>query len=128
MKKNLFVLLFAGFSFATFAQQSGFISTDGSPGYSQGGFNGPSPTLSTVSQAKRRWDDAWVVLEGHITKQVGHELYEFRDNSGSVYVEIDDKYWMGQTASPEDKVRIEGEVDRDWDGMNIDVKSIRVLK
>ncbi|HBB8862965.1 TPA: TIGR00156 family protein, partial [Escherichia coli] len=32
------------------------------------------------------------------------------------------------SVSPTDKVRIEGEVDRDWDGMNIDVKNIRVLK
>ncbi|EAZ8549388.1 TIGR00156 family protein, partial [Salmonella enterica] len=34
----------------------------------------------------------------------------------------------GQTASPADKVHIEGEVDRDWDGIKIDVKNIRVMK
>ncbi|ECI8826920.1 TIGR00156 family protein, partial [Salmonella enterica subsp. enterica serovar Enteritidis] len=27
-----------------------------------------------------------------------------------------------------DKVHIEGEVDRDWDGIKIDVKNIRVMK
>ncbi|EAB8633196.1 YgiW/YdeI family stress tolerance OB fold protein [Salmonella enterica subsp. enterica] len=128
MKKTLIVLMFTGLSFGAFAQQPGFVSSGGGQGYFHGGFTGPSPAVSSVSQAKTRWDDAWVVLEGNIIRQVGHEMYEFRDNSGTVYVEIDDKYWMGQSVSPTDKVRIEGEVDRDWDGMNIDVKNIRVLK
>ncbi|MFJ7171630.1 YgiW/YdeI family stress tolerance OB fold protein [Citrobacter freundii] len=128
MKKTLIALMFTGLSFGAIAQQPGFVSSEGQQGYFHGGFAGPSPAVSSVSQAKTRWDDAWVVLEGHIIRQVGHELYEFRDNSGTVYVEIDDKYWMGQIVSPTDKVRIEGEVDRDWDGMNIDVKNIRVLK
>ncbi|MFV9258069.1 YgiW/YdeI family stress tolerance OB fold protein [Citrobacter freundii] len=128
MKKTLIALMFTGLSFGAFAQQAGFVSSEGQQGYSHGGFTGPSPAVSSVAQAKTRWDDAWVVLEGNIIRQVGHELYEFRDNSGTVYVEIDHKYWMGQSVSPTDKVRIEGEVDRDWDGMNIDVKNIRVLK
>ncbi|TQN81267.1 UNVERIFIED_ORG: uncharacterized protein (TIGR00156 family) [Citrobacter freundii] len=128
MKKTLIAIMFTGLSFGAVAQQPGFVSSEGQQGYSQGGFAGPSPAVSSVSQAKTRWDDAWVVLEGHIIRQVGHELYEFRDNSGTVYVEIDDKYWMGQRVSPTDKVRIEGEVDRDWDGMDIDVKNIRILK
>lgn len=63
-----------------------------------------------------------MVLEGNIIRQVGHELYEFRDSSGTVYVDIDNKYWMGQTASPADKIHIKGEVDRGWDGIKIDVK------
>lgn len=128
MKKTLIALMFTGLSFGAFAQQAGFVSPEGPLGYSLGGFTGPAPALSSVIQAKGMRDDAWVVLEGNIIRQVGHELYEFRDNSGTVYVEIDDKYWMGQSVSPADKVRIEGEVDRDWDGMNIDVKTIRKLK
>ncbi|EEH8919185.1 YgiW/YdeI family stress tolerance OB fold protein, partial [Salmonella enterica subsp. enterica serovar Typhimurium] len=96
--------------------------------YVQGGFTGPAPTQTSVSQAKKQWDDAWVVLEGNIIRQVGHELYEFRDSSGTVYVDIDNKYWMGQTASPADKIHIKGEVDRGWDGIKIDVKNIQVMK
>ncbi|SMS07585.1 putative exported protein (plasmid) [Salmonella enterica subsp. enterica serovar Typhimurium] len=69
-----------------------------------------------------------MVLEGNIIRQVGHELYEFRDSSGTVYVDIDNKYWMGQTASPTDKIHIKGEVDRGWDGIKIDVKNIQVMK
>ena len=81
-----------------------------------------------MAQAKTFRDDAWVVLEGNIIRQVGHELYEFRDNSGTVYVDIDDKRWLGQSATPTNKVRIEGEVDKDWNSVEIDVKVINVLK
>ncbi len=80
-----------------------------------------------MADARTYRDDAWVVLEGNIIRQVGHELYEFRDSSGSVYVDIDDKRWMGQTVSPESKVRIEGEVEKDWNSLEIDVKNLQLV-
>lgn len=78
--------------------------------------------------AKSFRDEAWVALEGRITKQVGHELYEFQDHTGPLFVDIDDKYWMGQTASPQSKIRIEGEVDKDWNNVEIDVKNLQIVK
>lgn len=127
MKKTLIAVFFGTLSFGALAQQGGFVPPDDTA-YSQGGFKGPAPALINVVQAKSLRDDAWVVLEGHIVKQVGHELYEFRDNSGSVYVDIDDKYWQGQTATPSDKIRIAGEVDKDWNSVEIDAKTVRVVK
>ncbi|MEH3481064.1 MULTISPECIES: YgiW/YdeI family stress tolerance OB fold protein [Enterobacter] len=127
MKKTVLITLLAGISFGVAAQQQGFVSPTGQ-GYSQGGFSGPTPGLTSVAQAKTFRDDSWVVLEGNITRQVGHELYEFRDASGTVYVDIDDKYWLGQTASPNSKIHIEGEVDKDWNSVEIDVKNLRVIK
>ncbi|HBC1013046.1 TPA: YgiW/YdeI family stress tolerance OB fold protein [Escherichia coli] len=126
MKKTLLAVLLTGLSLGAFAKQQGFIAPV-DQGYSQGGFSGPSQGLSSVAQAKSFRDDAWVILEGNIIRQVGHELYEFRDASGTVYVDIDDKYWMGQTVSPETKVRLEGEVDKDWNSVEIDVKRLSVL-
>lgn len=127
MKKVLLAVLFAGMSFGVSAQQEGFVSAEGQ-GYSQGGFKGPTPGVASVAQVKTQRDDSWVVLEGNIIRQVGHELYEFKDATGTIYVDIDDKRWMGQTLSPTDKVRIEGEVDKDWNSVEIDVKTVRVLK
>nr|WP_285239473.1 NirD/YgiW/YdeI family stress tolerance protein [Escherichia coli] len=43
-------------------------------------------------------------------------------------MDIDDKRWLGQNATPTNKVRIEGEVDKDWNSVEIDVKVINVLK
>ncbi|CAM3947383.1 YgiW/YdeI family stress tolerance OB fold protein [Xenorhabdus thuongxuanensis] len=127
MKKTLSAIILSLLSSGALAQQGGFVSPDGA-GYSQGGFKGPTFDLTNVVKAKSLHDDSWVVLEGNIVKQVGHELYEFKDNSGSVYVDIDDKIWLGQTVTPTDKVRIEGEVDRDWTSIEIDAKTIRVVK
>lgn len=126
MKKILLAALFAGMSFGVSAQE-GFVSAEGQ-GYSQGGFKGPTPGVASVAQVKTLRDDAWVVVEGNIIRQVGHELYEFKDATGTIYVEIDDKRWMGQTLSPADKVRLEGEVDKDWNSVEIDVKTVRLLK
>jgi len=77
--------------------------------------------------AKTLRDDAWVVLEGNITRQIGHELYEFKDASGTIMTEIDAKYWMGQNVTPTTRLRIEGEIDRDWNSLEVDVKSVRIL-
>lgn len=128
MKKVLMIALFAGCSFAASAQNGGFVSSEGLS--VQGGFKGPGLISEAISvaQAKMRRDDTKVVLEGNIVRQVGNELYEFRDNSGSVYVDIDDGYWSGQSVSPNDKVRIEGDVDKDWNSVEIDVKKIILMK
>lgn len=128
MNKVLIAVLLASCSFAAFSQQGGFVSPEGMA--AQGGFKGPglASGVISVAQAKTLRDDAWVVLEGNIVRQVGRKLYEFRDNSGTIYVDIDDRYWMGQNVSPTDKVRIEGEVDKDWNSVEIDVKRITLIK
>ncbi|ECZ8785876.1 NirD/YgiW/YdeI family stress tolerance protein [Salmonella enterica subsp. enterica serovar Typhimurium] len=126
MEKTLITLIITTLSFSLLARQTDIISSVEQ--VCSGRITGPAPTQTSVSQAKKQWDDAWVVLEGNIIRQVGHELYEFRDSSGTVYVDIDNKYWMGQTASPADKIHIKGEVDRGWDGIKIDVKNIQVMK
>lgn len=127
MKKTLMAVILTGVSVSAFAQQQGFVASSGLA-YSQGGFSGPNPGLSSVAQAKSFRDDALVILEGNIIRQVGHELYEFRDASGTVYVDIDDKRWMGQTVSPATKVRLEGEVDKDWNSVEVDVKNLYIVK
>lgn len=118
--------MISGISFGVLAKP-GFVNS-GQETYSNGGFRGPTPDLTSIVQAKTFHNDAWVVLVGHIIKQVGHELYEFKDSSGSAYIEIDDKHWMGQTLSPDKKVRIEGEVDKEWNNFEIDVKKIQVVQ
>lgn len=126
MKNTLIAVVFGTLSLGAFAQ-TGFISPDNTTS-PQSGFKGPTPGLSSVAQAKTLRDDAWVVLEGNVVRQLGHELYEFRDSTGVITVDIDDKRWQGQSATPADKVRIEGEVDKDWNSVEIDVKRLQVLK
>lgn len=90
-----------------------------------GGFIGPNGSSSTVANAKSLRDDTWVTLRGNITERISDDLYIFKDASGTVNVDIDHKRWNGQTVSPQDTVEIQGEVDKDWNSVEIDVKQIR---
>lgn len=89
-----------------------------------GGFTGPSGTVTTVANAKSLRDDTWVTLRGKIVERVSDDLYKFQDASGMVNVDIDHKRWNGVTVGPQDTVEIQGEVDKDWNSVEIDVKQI----
>ena len=82
----------------------------------------------TVEQAKKMSDDTWVTLQGTIESQVSKEHYLFRDATGTINIDIDDKRWNGLTVTPKDKVEIEGEVDKDFNSVEIDVKRIRKIQ
>lgn len=90
-----------------------------------GGFSGPGPVAVSVKQALEMRDDTKVTLRGNIVQYLGDDKYLFRDATGSVRVEIDDDEWEGQTVSPEDTVELYGEVDKDWNSVEIDVKRLR---
>ena len=118
------VLLLASPAFADF---------QGGQGPAQGGgFQGPGGgSASTVAQAKRAFDDSWVVLTGHILRRAGgdHEHYIFRDKTGEIIVDIDDKYFSGRTVTPQNLVRISGEVDKEiLERTKIDVKQLEILQ
>ncbi|MBU4683764.1 YgiW/YdeI family stress tolerance OB fold protein [Cedecea davisae] len=94
----------------------------------QGGFVGPTGNKTTVKQAKTFSDDTWVTLTGKIEQRIGGEHYIFRDATDSVNVDIDHKRWNGLTVTPQDTVEIQGEVDKDWNSVEIDVKQISKVK
>ncbi|MFD1261041.1 YgiW/YdeI family stress tolerance OB fold protein [Entomomonas asaccharolytica] len=131
MKKALVIataLLTLG-STAAFAQQGGFTGPSSST-TEKGGYSGPRATTSvtTVEQAKQMRDDSKVTLRGNIVKHLGKEKYTFKDNTGEITVEIDDDDWRGVTVGPNDLVEIYGEVDKDWNSVEIDVDTIRKVK
>lgn len=110
------------------AEQGGF-SGPGATQTSQtstqkGGFIGPGGSVTTVENAKSLRDDTWVILRGKIVQRVSDDLYKFQDASGTVNVDIDHKRWNGLTVTPQDTVEIQGEVDKDWNSVEIDVKQI----
>ena len=91
-----------------------------------GGFTGPGPdvAVTTVEQAKTLPDDSKVVLRGNIVQSLGGKEYLFKDESGSIIVEIGAKKWAGQEIGPDDVVVLHGEVDRDDADVEIDVTRI----
>ena len=108
-----------------FAQTGGFSENKASG--AAGGFTGPGLAVSTVEQAKTMRDDYRIVLQGNIVQHLGGEKYLFKDNSGSITIEVDDDEWGGQTITPSDKIEIQGEVDKDWNSVEIDVKRLRKI-
>ncbi|WP_343530174.1 NirD/YgiW/YdeI family stress tolerance protein [Yokenella regensburgei] len=93
-----------------------------------GGFQGPSGSVTTVANVKGLRDDTWVTLRGNIVERISDDKYTFKDASGTVNIDIDHKRWNGQTITPQDVVEIQGEVDKDWNSVEIDVKQISKVK
>ena len=107
------------------AQQGGFSGPTTTTMQSQnGGFVGPNGSSTTVESAKSLRDDTWVTLRGNIVERISDDLYVFKDATGTVNVDIDHKRWNGVTVTPQDVVEIQGEVDKDWNSVEIDVKQI----
>ena len=109
------------------AQKGGGFTGPGTPNATAGGFTGPGTPVTTVEQAKTMPDDSYVTLRGNIESSLGDKHYMFRDSSGSIRVEISSRRWNGQTVSPADLVEIQGEVDKDWNSVEIDVKRLTKL-
>ena len=65
------------------------------------------------------------MLQGNIEQRIGDETYTFRDATGTLTVDIDRKRWNGQTVTPKDKVQLEGKVDKDWNSVEVDVKTVK---
>ena len=94
------------------------------------GYTGPgaTPQVTTVAAALETADDTHVVLEGQIVKRLQDELYEFKDASGTINVEIDDEHWPAQAISETAVVKISGEVDHDLTSREIDVEHLELVK
>jgi len=115
-----------------FAAEGGFSGPSATPTQTQnqtqqGGFVDKNATPTTAAKAKDLKDDSWVTLRGNITERLSDDRYVFRDASGTVNVEIDQKRWNGQNVTPQDQVEIQGKVDKDWNEFEIEVKQITKL-
>lgn len=95
------------------------------------GFSGPSQGINSVREVLNAGafsDDRPVTLTGHIKASLGGEMYSFTDGSGDITVEIDNDDWYGLRVTPQDKVVIQGEIDKDLYSTSIDVDSIQLAR
>lgn len=128
MKKTvLLVIALLAFSLGQVAvaderMNGGFITHEGDE---SGGFKGPSSlAVITVDEAKKRSDNEYVALRGHIVQSLGDEEYQFQDSTGIITIEIEHKRWQGQVITPDDLIEIHGKIDRDWRSIEMDVKRL----
>lgn len=93
----------------------------------KGGYTGSSETeITSVLEAKKLGSNVYVKLKGKIASKLSKETYLFKDNTGTVKVEIDDNTWKGVKAGPKDTVIIEGELEREQGGVIVDVEKIEL--
>ncbi|MDU2732015.1 MAG: NirD/YgiW/YdeI family stress tolerance protein [Mixta calida] len=130
MKKHAaMVAILALFTMPALAAQScGFVDPNSPQTQAQkGGFKGPQNVV-TVKEAKEMKDDSWVTVRGTIEKRLSDDDYLFRDETGTLSVEIDDKTWQGQSVSPKDKVELQGEIDKAFNDAQLEVKQVRKIQ
>lgn len=89
--------------------------------------------ISSVREAKLMKDEQMVWLEGYITGSAGtsnSEEYFFKDDSDMIKIEVDEEVWQGQKVTPQTKIRIWGEVDRNRrnNSVEIEVERLEIVK
>lgn len=100
-------------------------------GIAQAQFVNTAPnSVMTVKQMKdTARDDQMVVLEGYLVDQVQHDKYNFKDATGTVLVEIDDRIFAGQRVDGKTKIRIEGEFEKDFmDPDEVEVYRLTIIR
>lgn len=126
MKK--LILLAALVSSSVFANNQVINQT----GDSQAIFSGPTTSISsvqTVLNADMSRDNSVVTLVGYIVESLGDEKYTFKDNSGTINVEIDNDKWLGlMKVTPSTQVIIYGQIDKDFDYTTIDVERVSIAQ
>jgi len=94
------------------------------------GYVGPGAAniATTAAAALQAADDTPAVLQGNIVRRIKKERYEFQDATGTVQVEIDDDDWPPQPVSEKTVVKLTGEVDRNWRGVEVDVDFVEIVR
>lgn len=92
-------------------------------------YNGPGVAshVITAADAAKAKDDTPVKLTGYLVQSLGDEKYLFRDQSGDVEVEIDNALWREIEVTSDTKVTLIGEVDDEWQGIEIEIDSMRLV-
>lgn len=87
-----------------------------------------APTqVTTVAAAKQLKDDSQVRLEGQVIRALGKEKYEFRDSTGTIIVDIDDKDWNGKPVTRNANLVLIGEIDRELGGkVEVDIDEVQI--
>ena len=94
-------------------------------------YTGPSqnPAITDVAHASKAADKSQVLLDGLLVAKVRDEHYTFQDHTGTIEVEIDHKRFPATPVSEKTRVRLQGEVDKDFGSdATIYVKQVTVLQ
>ena len=94
------------------------------------GYTGPgAQSVTTVAAANDAADDTPVVLQGFVTKKINNDdKYEFKDNTGTITVEIDDEDLPPVAFDDKTLVKLTGEVDKGLLQREVDVDRLEITQ
>lgn len=103
-----------------------YLGPQGEQNNPNGGYQGPSlsQSITTVKEAMSLRDDAYVKMRGKIIKHSHKDKYIFSDGTGDITIEIDKDKWRGLVVNADDLVEIVGEIDKDWNSIEVEVDYI----
>ena len=93
-------------------------------------FMGPevSGASATVAEATRSRPGTYLTMTGNIVSHLREDYFLFRDQTGEMRVEIDNRVFRNQPVTPQDRVRIHGEIDRNSRGIYMWVKTLDIVR
>ena len=83
--------------------------------------------VSQVSEVKNMPDESTVYIQGYLIQNLGNDMYTFKDDSGTLTVEIDDDLMANNTYSPTTTVWIAAEVDKQGDVVALEAEEIQFM-
>ncbi|WP_314184708.1 NirD/YgiW/YdeI family stress tolerance protein [Aggregatibacter kilianii] len=85
--------------------------------------------ITNVQAAKKLSDNAPVTLEGYFIRQIDDDEFIFRDASGEIRIDVENRAWNGVNITPNDRVRIHGSVDKEFaEATTIDVYQLQKIQ
>ncbi|AUF94455.1 uncharacterized protein (TIGR00156 family) [Pseudomonas sp. BIGb0278] len=92
-------------------------------------YTGPgAQPVTTVAAANDAADDTRVVLQGFVTKKLDNDdKFEFKDNTGTIKVEIDDEDMPAAGFNDKTKVKLTGEVEKNLMSREVDVDLVEII-
>ena len=94
------------------------------------GYTGPgAQPVTTVAAANEAADDTPVQLQGFVTKKINNDdKYEFKDDTGTITVEIDNEDLPATPFNDKTKVKLTGEVEKNLMSREVDVDVLEIVK
>ena len=92
------------------------------------GFQDSTVTKTSVVNALKMNHNSYVTIEGNIIKKIGDDKYMFKDNTGSITVEIDNDKWNDITVNSKDKLELSGEIEKKMYSVVLDVDTVKKVE
>lgn len=83
--------------------------------------------LVTVNSVYDLEDDETVVLEGYLLRKIQKNQYVFKDQTGEIDVLISNQLLRNIKVKPDTLIRVQGEIDRDWFSIIVEVDSVEIV-